>query len=68
LAISNWQLAIRKKLIETYRNLLKFIVLLFISGYMQNKNEQLIFKGKEIKEEVSLPHLNPPPPRGRGRK
>jgi len=34
---------------------------------MQNKNEQLIFKRKKIKEEVSLPHLYPSPPKGRGR-
>jgi len=34
---------------------------------MQNKNEQIIFKRKKIKEEVSLPHLYPPPPFGRGR-
>ena len=35
---------------------------------MRNKSEQLIFKRKKIKEEVSLPHLYPPPPRGRGRR
>jgi len=32
---------------------------------MQNKNEQLIFKRKKIKEEVSLPLLTPLPSRGR---